>query len=223
MEKTRYGIEVLHWAGMKDEFLHKLQEIILENPELINFENKLGQNAAYIAARFNNLNILKWLIEEGDIDYKKVLINGNILTVAIELNSFEVANYLIDKTDIDYKVKNSLGKNIFHTLMKVCNDELIEKVLKKYPEGINVLDNGGENCLFDFISHFSRHKKYHIFDVIQERMSPNLFRKTNTSGYNLLTLTQSIIANSDSPIERSLKEQMFAPLLGQLEFYIGSD
>ena len=83
MTTQRYGIEVLHWAGMKDEFLPYLQDVLLDNPEFINFENKHNENALHIATRVNNFEIVKWLIEETDIDYKKVVDKGNILLIEV--------------------------------------------------------------------------------------------------------------------------------------------
>lgn len=35
MTTQRYGIEVLHWAGMKDEFLPYLQDSLLIIPNLL--------------------------------------------------------------------------------------------------------------------------------------------------------------------------------------------
>ena len=147
MKQTRYGVEVLHWAGMKDKFLPKLQEILVTNPEFTNFESKFGENALHIAARVNNFEIAKWLIEESGIDYKKTSSKGNALLIAIDSSSFEIANYLIQNTDIDFRAVNSEGKNIFHFLMRGGNDKLIQVLLEKYPEGINALDKNNENYI----------------------------------------------------------------------------
>lgn len=220
MTTQRYGIEVLHWAGMKDEFLPYLQDVLLDNPEFINFENKHNENALHIATRVNNFEIVKWLIEETDIDYKKVVDKGNILLIAVDNNSLKIANYLINETDIDYTAQTQEGKNIFHLLMKRGNDELIEKFLEKFPEGINVLDNDNQNCLFDFIRYFSQHKKYYLFDLLQENMSPLIFKSINKDKQNLLDFTLAIIENSDTSIEKSLKEELYSPLISQLEFYL---
>lgn len=220
MTNTRYGIEVLHWAGMKDECLPYLEDLLLDYPQFTNFENKFGENAIHIATRVNNFEIVKWLIEKTNIDYKKVIDKGNALLLAIESNSLKIANYLIDETDIDLHATNSEGKNIFHSLMKRGNDDLIEKVLEKYPEGINVLDKNNENCFFDFITYFSQHKKYYLFDILQEKMNSNIFNSVNNKEQNLLQFTYSVIENSDTKFEKALKEELLSPLISQLEFYI---
>lgn len=220
MTTQRYGIEVLHWAGMKDEFLPNLQDVLLDNPEFITFENKHHENALHIATRVNNFEIVKWLIEGTTIDYKKMVDKGNILLIAIENNALKITNYLINETDIDYTVQTQEGKNIFHLLMKRGNDELIEHFLQKFPQGINVLDNENQNCLFDFITYFSQHKKYYLFDLLQEHMSPDILRTRNKLNQNILDYTLSIIENSDSTIEKQLKEDLYSPLISQLEFYL---
>lgn len=219
MENQRFGIEVLHWAGMKDEFLPCLKDIISTHPEFINFENRFGENALHIATRVNNIEIVKWLIEDTDINYQKTVDKGNALLIAIENNCFQIANYLIDKTDIDYTVCTKNGKNIFHLLMRRGNDNLIEKMLVKYPEGINVLDNYQQNCLFDYILYFVQHKKYYLFDFLLEYISPSIFKTSDNQNKNLLQFTYNYIADSDSDLEKSLKEELYSPLLGQLEFY----
>lgn len=220
MTNTRYGIEVLHWAGMKDEFLPQLQELLQEYPEFIHFTNKYGENAIHIATRVNNIEIFKWLIKNTDINYHAVIDKGNVLLVAIESNSIKIIEFLLNETDIDYKVLNSEGKGIFHLLMKLCNDNLIENVFNIYPEGINLLDNNNENCLFDFINYFSKHKKYYMFNMLQEMMSPEIFNTVNNNNQNLLDFTLSIIEDSTSQIEKILKEEMYSPLISQLEFYL---
>lgn len=220
MDNQRYGIEVLHWAGMKDEFLPQLEDIISTNPEFINFENRFGENALHIATRVNNFEIVKWLIENTNINYQKVVDKGNALMIAIENNCFKIANYLIDNTDIDYKTFTKDGENIFHLLMRRCNDDLVDKMLTKYPQGINLLNHNQHNCLFDYISYFTQHKKYYVFDMIVEHMSPEVFKVVDTEGFNILNFTYNIIENSDSDFEKSLKEELLAPLISQLEFYL---
>lgn len=220
MENQRFGIEVLHWAGMKDEFLPYLQDVIFTHPEFINFENRFGENALHVATRVNNFEIVKWLIRHTQIDYQKVVDKGNALLIAIENNCFNIANYLIDETDIDYKACTKDGKNIFHLLMRRGNDDLIEKMLQKYPQGINVLDYYNQNCLFDFILYFVQHKKYYLFDFLLEHISPEIFKTTDYQGNNLLKFTYNVIEDSDTPLEKSLKEELYSPLIGQLEFYL---
>lgn len=220
MENERFGIEVLHWAGMKDEFLPCLQDIISTHPEFINFENRFGENALHIATRVNNFEIVKWLIKHTDINYQKVVDKGNALLIAIENNCYAIANYLIDETDIDYKACTKDGKNIFHVLMRRGNDNLIEKMLEKYPEGINILDIYNQNCLFDFILYFVQHKKYYLFDTVLEYMSPDIFKSVNSDNHNLLDFTYQLINDSETDLEKALKEDLYSPLIGQLEFYL---
>lgn len=220
MNNQRYGIEVLHWAGMKDEFLPQLQDIIDTNPEFINFENRFGENALHIATRVNNFEIVKWLIENTHINYQKVVDKGNALLIAIENNCFKIANYLIDNTDINFTVCTKEKQNIFHLLMRKCNDDLIDKLLTKYPEGVNLLDNKNHHCLFDYISYFPQHKKYYIFDIILNHMSQDVLKVIDINGNSLLKFTKNCIEDSHSEFEKTLKEDLFAPLLSQLEFYL---
>lgn len=219
MNNQRYGIEVLHWSGMKDDFL-PLQNIFSTNSELINFENKFGENALHIASRVNNFEIVKWLIENTDINYQKLVDRGNALFIAIENHCFKIAHYLIDNTNIDYTICNEEGKNIFHLLMRTCNDDLIDKMLIKFPQAINQLDYYQQHCLFDYISFFNQHKKYYIFDKIIENMHSNVFNTKNVSGENLLQFTLNKIEDSISDFEKSLKEELFSPLVNQLDFYL---
>lgn len=220
MNNKRYGIEVLHWAGMKDEFLSNLKDILIENPHFINFENQYGENAIHIAAKMDNVKIVKWLIENTNIDFNKTIDKGNALSIAVEHNSIKTANYLINETNIDYKVTTKEGKNIFHLLMQHGNESLIEQLLTKYPQGINCLDNKNEHCLFDFILYFSKHKKYYLFDILQESIDPDIFKVINLKKQNLLDFTLSIIEDSHTKIEKMLKEELLFSLISQLKFYL---
>lgn len=215
----KYQIELFHWVGMKDDHLENVKEILESNPEFIHGENKFGENALHIACRVNNFQIAKWLIQNTDVNYNKVIDKGNALFVAIENNCFEIAEYLLNETNINYKVCNKQGKGIFHLLMQEGNDKLIDILIAKYPEGVNLLDNQMQNCLFDYILHYIKHEKTYIFDIIEQEMQPAIFNTLNTDGKNLLEFYIDYIDNSESEIEKQLKEDFFVHLKGQLEFY----
>ena len=216
MNETHYGIELLHWAGMSDEYLGYLDDLVFNHPEFINFENKYGENALHIASRMDNIEIVKWLIKHTDINYQKVVDKGNALLIALENNNFKIADYLLKNTDIDYTVSTHEKKNIYHLLARNGYDDIIEEMLEKFPEGINSLDIYSQNCLFDFIEYFSFHKKYYLFDLFQENMNYQIFIKENDKNYNILQFTEVLVSQSKTKIEKILKEELYSPLLNIL-------
>lgn len=218
--EQRHGIELLHWAGMKDDFLNEIQFLLNDHPEFINYENKYGENALHVAARVNNFEIFKWLIENTEIDYKKKIDKGNVLFIAIENSNHQIARYLLENTDIDYKIKTEDNQNIFNYLMRSSSDFLLDFLIENFPEGINNIDNHQQNCLFDFIIYYPRNKKSYIFDMILENMDSEVFAIKNKMNQNLLQFTKAIIKDSKSKVERVLKEELYSSVLGQLEHYL---
>lgn len=218
--EQRHGIELLHWAGMKDDFLNEIQFLLNDHPEFINYENKYGENALHVAARVNNFEIFKWFIENTQINYNKKIDKGNVLLIAIENSNHQIARYLLENTDIDYKVKTEDNQNIFNYLMQSSSDFLLDFLIEKFPEGINNIDKHQQNCLFDFIVYYPRNKKSYIFDMILEHMDSEVFAIKNKMNQNLLQFTKNIIKDSKSKVERVLKEELYSSVLGQLEHYL---
>mgnify|MGYP003333903406 CR=1 FL=1 len=62
MNNEHYPIEVIHWAGMTDECLPDLKQLLEKYPDYINTKNGYNDNALIVAARTGNADIVKYLI-----------------------------------------------------------------------------------------------------------------------------------------------------------------
>lgn len=178
-----YPIEAIHWAGMKDENLPDLKHILDKYPQYINAKNSQNDNLLLIATRVGNFNIVKYLIEETEININETILEGNALSVALQLNKKEIAHYLIDK-NIDTYALDNLGQNSLFLASQIGDDELIEKLLNK---GVNVnhIDSNGNNILFGFFSNYISHNNYLAFELIIHKLDKNIISQKNNMGIDI--------------------------------------
>jgi predicted DNA-binding protein len=185
--KDYYPIEVFHWAGMKDENIFELVDILNKYPEYVHEKNSFGDNCLFIAIKAGNFNMVRYLIEKTLIDINHIGDDGNALMIAIEHNRNDMIDYLLSKK-IKMNVKNKLGQNIYHVAAKKGNSDLIEKFLELNVEGLSIqdLDKNNQHCLFNVIENYSMHKNYWCFDLIQDLYSKKLLETKNVYQRNIL-------------------------------------
>lgn len=172
MENNKYySIELFHWVGMPNDNLDMVKEILQDNPSYINETNKFGDNCLFIAVKVGNFNIVKFLVEEKNINLNHQNDEGNILMVAIDKNKKEIFNYLIEK-NIDLTAKNSKGETIYHVAAKVGDSDYIEKLVELNTEAITEVDKLNRHCLYVFFENYFSHRDSYSFELLQ-----NFFKK----------------------------------------------
>ncbi len=182
-----YPIEAFHWAGMKDEHIEELRDILNVHPEYVNSTNKYGDNCLFIASKSGDIEIVKYLVEEASANLNHVGEDGNALMVAISSRQYEIADYLIDK-GINIAAKSKNGSNVFHIVANIGNADYIEKLLEIDGADVKIeeLDNNNRHCLYNLISSYSFHKDYYCFELIQSSLSDEIILGEDIQGVNVI-------------------------------------
>ncbi len=188
-----YPIEAFHWAGMKDEHIEELRDILNVHPEYVNSTNKYGDNCLFIASKSGNIEIVKYLVEEAGANLNHVGDDGNALMVAISSRQYEIADYLIDK-GINIAAKSKNGSNVFHIVANIGNADYIEKLLEIDGAVVKIeeLDNNKRHCLYNLISSYSFHKDYYCFELIQSSLSDAIILGEDIKGVNIIDFTLNV-------------------------------
>jgi len=211
-----YPIELFHWAGMKDEHINELIKILTACPNFVNETNDFGDNCLFIAAKMGNINMVKYIVENTNIDINHANSDGSALLIALTQGHMEIVNYFLDSTKINIHLKNSHGEGIYHLAAKTGNSNLIEKLLKIDKEKrIGDLNNIGRHCLFNVVDSYAIHKNYWCFELIQENLSDDELLQRDKNGMNILdfTINSQFININGSKIDRT---KLYAPLINIL-------
>jgi Ankyrin repeat len=226
-----YPIELLHWAGMEDKHLLMIEEILDAHPEYINTMNNHKDNALMIAARLNNIEIVKYFLDKTDIDYKHVSSEGNFFMVALKYNQKTLVKALLEnyRNKIDLSCKTAEGKTFLHLAAYRGFDFIFEDqdLCKDY---IFKKDINQQTCLFDLFDGYVSHKNYWCFDLIQEYFSREQIDEKNIENMTIFQyffqkklIEFSTIKNPDTKktlISEIAKENVIAtytPILNVLE------
>jgi len=202
-----YPIEAFHWAGMKDEHIEELRDILNVHPEYVNSTNKYGDNCLFIASKSGNIEIVKYLVEDAGANLDHVGDDGNALMVAISSRQYEIADYLIDK-GINIAAKSKNGSNVFHIVANIGNADYIEKLLQIDGGGLKIeeLDNNKRHCLYNLISSYSFHKDYYCFELIQSSISDKVILGEDIKGVNVIDFAFN---TQNEMIPKSNKNKVF--------------
>lgn len=212
-----YPIELLHWAGMKDQNIDELIDILITHPEYVNETNDFGDNCLFIAARNGNLEMVKYILNNTSININHTNGDGSVLLIALSQNHLDVVSYLIDSTSINVHLKNKKGEGIYHLAAKAGNADLVEKLLElDKKKRIGDLDNNNRHCLFQLIDNYPMHKDFWCFDLIQEHLSDKELWQIDIEGMNILDFTNSrkYIQAGGYQIDRT---KLYAPLINVLK------
>lgn len=186
------GLYLFHWAASTENIdygIANIEELLTENPSLIDYENQYLDKATHIATKFDNLEILSLLIDKFNANINDSNAEGNLITIAINNGSKKCLSYLFNHSKIDLKFTDKTNNSIYHLLASKGNDFLIEKTLSIYPKGIDFLNDNKEHCLFNFIDTFNSHKNYFLFDLLLDKISKNTLKTKNINNMNVLEFT----------------------------------
>ena len=226
-----YPIELLHWSGMEDKHLPMIEDILESYPEYINATNNHNDNALIIAARLNNIGIVKYFLEKTNIDYKHVSTEGNFFMVALKYNQKNLVKLLLEnyKDKLDLTCKTTDDKNFLHLAAYRGFDFIFEdqELCKDY---IFTKDINQQTCLFDLFDGYASHKKYWCFELIQEYFNYDQIHEKNIENMTIFQyflkkklINFSTITNPETKetfISEMVKENIiatYAPILNVLE------
>jgi hypothetical protein len=212
MQKN-YAIELFHWAGMNDERIDDLKNLVQQSPELINSINQKGDNALIIAAREDNFKIVQYLVEQTDINIQQSSVDGNAFLVALHKNRKQIARYLLEH-GIDYHNQVN-GKNAINICAYTGFDSMIETLFDK-GVSFNHLDSQGQNIMFDLLRGYPSHQNLLCFEIIQERLHDDILWTPNRSGINVIQYVNHLINTAANLIQKEHYETNLLPLQAML-------
>jgi len=165
-----------------------VKDILSIHPEYINKINGGYENCLFIAAKTGNLNMVKYFIEETEININYKTPDGNVLFVAIENSKLDVVDYLLSCPKVKINDLNSFGETIYHSIAKIGNSDLMEKVMSLNPIGISLksVDFDKRNCLFNLIDNYVKHKDYWCFELIQQELTKEDLLTKDENNQNIL-------------------------------------
>lgn len=226
-----YPIELLHWSGMEDKHLVMVENILSVHPEYINTLNNHKDNALMIASRLNNIEIVKYLLENTEIDYKHINNEGNFFMIAMKYNHSSLVKVLWEnyRDKIDFSLKVSENKTFLHLAAFKGYDFIFED--KDFcNEYIFIKDDRQQSCLFDLFDGYIHHKNYWCFDLIQEYFSKEQIQELNIDKMNIFEyffqnklIEFSTVKNKETKevfISDMIKESViniYSPILNVLE------
>ncbi len=219
-EQTYYSIELFHWAGMPNDHVDMVSEILDVHPEYLYETNKFRDNCLFIAVKVGNFNIIKHLIEE-----RKININiqnndesnnkmDSVLMSAIRNKQKDISLYLLEQDNIDFSLETHKKVNVYHLLSNWSDDDVLEKILEKdknHKENINKLDAEGNSCLNYLIESYGFNKNFFYFDLLQEHINKEILNSKNKLNLDIKTIIRLKIK------ENTFNQKLYSPIINILD------
>ena len=144
------SFEQIRDAIMEND-LEAVEELIQENPEIVNIENSAKETPLYIASYFGYIDIVELLITNGArIDHQDTRGGWTALSLAASRGHMHVVEYLIIQgANVNLKNNNGDTALIYACHMNKNNDHyLIIMLLLHARADVNIENNDGNNALF---------------------------------------------------------------------------
>lgn len=194
-EKTDFtGIELLHWSFMGDKFISEVQHILSCNPELINFSNRVNDNALFLSGVSCSSKIFNTLINSPDID----------LSYKNSIGSY-IDNFFFGKIS-PHNLAESYDSDLEGVKLKIDyiqnSYEICEEINIKSPNFYKVLDENNEFYFFKIFKQkpsILTNNKLKGFLLFILKTDPSFLLKKDNDGNNLLFILLS--ENNESLLE----------------------
>lgn len=217
--KTEYDL-TLFLLSCQYNYLDIVDYFISINMSVNNVDF-LNNNALIIACYEENLEIIKYLIENTNIniDHKNNFGN-NVLLVACYENYIEIVKYLLEETKININTINNLGNNI---LMMSClnnNLELLLYLINKTDIDINKFNNYGDTIVsiaidnrnFEILNKLIKNKrialdKIRLFNSIYYSIL-DILLNIKVDNVNMYKIIEYIIYNTEIRIQKKIADNL---------------
>lgn len=200
-EKTPKYEENLVLFACKSESLSvcKFVQSRKEIAYLLNAQNSEGWNSVQYAAKSGNIDVFRFLVENGvDIRNKSLKTGKNCLQIACEKGNKEVCEYILEKAPDLVKGTDKYGLHVGHFAAKSGDTEILRLLIEEIKK--SNLDFPLEQGTIDNINilHIAcRHARYNMCVEIADKY-PNLINEITERGWNAaLFITEKSGAEKD--------------------------
>lgn len=118
-----------------------LTKWLIKHKEKLNKEEISKQKSGflYYATRNENIEILKFLLQQKEIDNINMKYKGKApIFVAIETENFDVYKFLIEQKQINFNIKDFSGKKLIHISCEHKNTEILKDLLINRNDKIDI-------------------------------------------------------------------------------------
>ncbi|CAF0849336.1 unnamed protein product [Brachionus calyciflorus] len=153
------GDTALHYACFGNQ--PEVVETLIKNNASLNCLNKNSCSPLHVAVNKQHVNCVRILVKYncntniqdsyGDTPLHDII--GKKMTN----EAIEIIDFLINSPELNFNLVNKRGFNIFHQACLKGNHIVTEKLLKKFPEVINIQKNDGYSALH--LASLNGHKK----------------------------------------------------------------
>jgi len=133
---SQNGIFEIARYGCKED----LQEVLFNNPEVINYKNTSGYTPLILACYNGNIEVATLLAKKVD-DINVNSDNGTALMASVFKNDFKIAKMLLD-LGANANISDPKGNTALHFATRLNNKEII-KLLMDYGADVNFKDSKG--------------------------------------------------------------------------------
>ncbi|MFA6038333.1 MAG: ankyrin repeat domain-containing protein [Legionellales bacterium] len=190
---------------VKNDLVEAVKELVTENKiNLLQEENSSGQTVSHIAAKYNSLNILEWLLEEDSISQDKDDNDKTPLLLAIRNNHIKVVEFLFANKQVAISSKEmpSQHEEVLNELLECDSNYILEHLIELNYISNDYKDDDGNNLLLIAA-------KVGALKIINGRVATGNVYYKNRFGFNFLMV--ATLNNKQSVIEGAISKK--SPLL----------
>ena len=118
-----------------------LTKWLIKHKEKLNKEEISKQKSGflYYATRNENIEILKFLLQQKEIDNINMKYKGKApIFIAIETENYDVYKFLIEQKQITFNIKDFSGKKLIHVSCEHKNTEILKDLLINFNDKIDI-------------------------------------------------------------------------------------
>lgn len=217
-KKSSYlPIELLHWAGMSQEYAYVVEDILTKYPDYINKKTVSGENVAFIAAANENVEVLKIIYKMFPEALNLKTDNGNIIQLALKEQAYDSLKYLLSLEDIEFNDKAKNGMTITHFACLYGNSDILEVLDSKNLTEFMAKDlTYGRTPIYFIIDDYLAHQNNWLFEMTLQKYTKTQLMEKDSLELTVLDYLREKMANQPSIVKR-----VYSPLLFSLSSMLG--
>lgn len=181
--------ELIHWTGMDPSYAYMVEEILKVNPEHAHFKTSYGENAAFVAAKEDNLEALELIVKYAPESLSLVCDFGNILHVALESGSKRCWDYLLmpERSHfIDFTARTSSGATLTHMACLIGGDEQLEDLMERGVATFHEKDKNFKRYpIYSVIEKYLAHQNNYLFEIVASQYTKEQLFEKDVEGLNV--------------------------------------